>query len=469
MTIEWKELVEQRKESIIADTQALLRKKSILDPDTSGVGQPFGKGIADTYNWLLTKSQNDGFKTKDIEGYAGHIEYGEGKEIIGILCHIDVVPEGEGWSVDPYGAHIVDGKIIARGAIDDKGPTMAAYHALKLVKELNIPLSKRVRLIIGTDEESEWRCVDRYFKEEEMPQMGFAPDADFPIIYSEKGICDLFYKRALQDDEPTGEHELITFKSGHRLNMVPESAVALIQSDAAKTLKEQFDSFVKEERVSGKATMISDKQVELFVQGKSVHGMEPDKGINGGLELARFLMNASFNESGGDFLSLLGERFARDSRGEKLGVVHRDNQLGDLTMNLGVLHYEKEKEATIGINLRYPKGADFEGVKKILDQELNEKDFIGTVKTHETPHMVEESSELVKALAQVYRDQTGEEADLLAIGGGTYARSLNEGVAFGPLFPKREDLAHQADEAIHIEDLLKATSIYAQAIYELAK
>ena len=84
---------------------------------------------------------------------------GQGEELVGILCHVDVVPEGDGWTTPAYSADIRDGKIFARGAIDDKGPTMAAYYAMKIVKELGLPLSKRVRMIIGTDEESNWKCV----------------------------------------------------------------------------------------------------------------------------------------------------------------------------------------------------------------------------------------------------------------------------------------------------------------------
>ena len=134
--------------------------------------------------------ENDGFRSKNVGNLAGYLEFGEGEESVGILCHVDVVPEGDGWYSDPYAAEIRDGKIFARGAIDDKGPTMAAYYAMKIVKELGLPLNRRVRMIIGTDEESDWRCVDHYFKHEEMPTVGFAPDADFPIIFAEKGISD---------------------------------------------------------------------------------------------------------------------------------------------------------------------------------------------------------------------------------------------------------------------------------------
>ena len=158
------------------------------------------------------------------------------------MCHVDVVPEGDGWSVDPYGGEIKDGKIFARGAIDDKGPTMAAYYAMKIVKDLGLPLSKRVRMIIGTDEESDWRCVDHYFNHEEMPTMGFAPDADFPIIYAEKGITDVEIRQ--QPIEGTkGSVQLISFVSGRRYNMVPDLATAVLEFHSETDIKNKYDQF----------------------------------------------------------------------------------------------------------------------------------------------------------------------------------------------------------------------------------
>ena len=145
---------------MIQDTQKLLQIKSVLDEKHNSEDAPLGEGVKEALEFMLHMGEKDGFHSKNVGNLAGHIEFGEGKESVGILCHVDVVPEGDGWSSDPYGAEIRDGKIYARGAIDDKGPTMAAYYAMKIVKELGLPLNKRVRMIIGTDEESDWRCVD---------------------------------------------------------------------------------------------------------------------------------------------------------------------------------------------------------------------------------------------------------------------------------------------------------------------
>lgn len=161
---------------------------------------------------------------------------GEGDDIIGVLCHVDVVPPGDGWTSDPFSAEIRNGRIYARGAIDDKGPTMAAFYALKIVKDMNLPLSKRVRMIIGTDEESDWRCVEHYFKHEEMPTMGFAPDADFPIINAEKGIIDASLLIPHRPNQAEPKAVLVSFQSGLRLNMVPDAAEAVIEGLKKKRL-----------------------------------------------------------------------------------------------------------------------------------------------------------------------------------------------------------------------------------------
>ena len=187
--INWQLEIENRKQDLLADTQSLLKIKSVLDEENQTDTAPFGVGVKEALEYMLNLGEKDGFTVKNVDHVAGHIEMGEGEELLGILCHVDVVPEGDGWSSDPYGAEIRDGKIFARGAIDDKGPTMAAYYAMKVIKELGLSLNKRVRMIIGTDEESNWRCVNHYFEVEEMPTVGFAPDADFPIINAEKGIC----------------------------------------------------------------------------------------------------------------------------------------------------------------------------------------------------------------------------------------------------------------------------------------
>jgi succinyl-diaminopimelate desuccinylase len=468
MKINWMHEVLKRKEQLIQDTQTFLRIPSVLDETTATAEAPLGKGVYEALQYLLQRGKEEGFTVKNVDGLAGHIEMGEGDEIIGVLCHVDVVPPGDGWTMEPFGAEIRDGKIYARGALDDKGPTMAAFYAMKIVKELGLPLTKRVRMIIGTDEESDWRCVERYFQKEEMPTMGFAPDADFPIIYAEKGIADFDLVQKEESELEEGNVKLLSFHSGRRYNMVPDLAEATLQTKQVQDVKERFMQFLKDVQSDGN-TVIDGETITLRIQGISAHGMEPNNGKNAGLLLVQFLANEAMNSRAKMFIDFAHRYFCGDSRGKKLGVAHMNEELGDLTINVGIMSYTDEQGGKLGLNLRYPVTNDIAQTKEKIAEVAEKHGFALTNFSNSNPHYVSKDHPLIQTLQQVYEEQTGEKATLLSIGGGTYARSLKAGVAFGPLFPGREDVAHQKDEYMLIDDLLKATAIYAQAIYELAK
>lgn len=467
--INWTSEVEKRKEALIKDTLELLRIKSLLDEENTSPDAPLGKGVKEALEFMLRLGEKDGFIPKNVGNLAGHLEFGEGEELLGILCHVDVVPEGDGWSSDPFGAEIRDGKIYARGAIDDKGPTIAAYYAMKIVKELGLPLDKRVRMIIGTDEESNWRCVEHYFEHEEMPTLGFAPDADFPIIYAEKGISDfdLVQKNTIQDKN-LSNIDVISFASGRRYNMVPDVAHAKIRiNDEQSEILQTFTHFMNQYNLESHYNM-ENNELLLEVKGVSAHGMEPNNGKNAGLFLAKFLSGLTLDSNATHYFQFVSHYFFNDSRGVRLGIAYSDDISGELTINVGKLSYSKTNGGKVGLNLRYPVTNKMEETKEKLEAVLKTEEIKIENFSDSKPHYMDEKEFLIQTLKKVYEEQTGEKAELLSIGGGTYARSLSSGVAFGPLFPGRPDIAHQKDEYIFIEDLLKATAIYAQAIYELA-
>ncbi|GAA0332691.1 dipeptidase PepV [Bacillus carboniphilus] len=467
-TIHWLEEIQSRKDDLLADAKGLLAIKSILDEDHSMSDAPLGKEVKEALDFMLQLGKRDGFQTKNVDNLAGHIEYGEGDEMIGILCHVDVVPAGEGWTSPPFSPEVRDGKLYARGAMDDKGPTIAAYYGMKLLKELNLPLNRRVRVIIGTDEESKWRCVSRYFETEEMPKYGFAPDADFPIIHAEKGIADFYI---IQEDQPSTYEgiEVVSFHSGQRLNMVPDHAVATLSLHKdTEALKESFLDYLNTHQLEGTFNVEKD-EVVLEVKGKAAHAMEPNNGVNAGLYLGAYLSTLELSSRPAQFFGFLYDFLFKDTRGNKLGLKFSDDITGDLTLNVGTIVYQKDGESKFGINIRYPVTYSMADQLGSLEALLQDKGLKLADFDDSKPHHVEKDSPLIQILQKVYEEQTGDKAELLTIGGGTYARSLQQGVAFGPLFPGRPDVAHQKDEYMEVEDLLKAAAIYAQAIYELAK
>ncbi len=468
--IDWKDEVDKRKDELIRDLQGLLRIKSVLNESKSTPDAPLGLEVKQALEYMLEMGKRDGFTSRNVGNLAGHLEMGAGDGLIAALCHVDVVPEGDGWSVDPFGGEVKDGKIFARGAIDDKGPTMAAYYGMKIVNELGLSIDKRIRLIIGTDEESRWRCVDHYFKQEEMPEMGFAPDADFPIINAEKGIADFDLKQKRNSPKEQGAKiTLISFFSGRRYNMVPDHARAVldIQWDQTEFLQ-LFNDFKYRQGLNGNYYVESGYLV-LELEGMSAHGMEPDNGKNAGLHLAHFLSTIKLDRKGMGFVNAAVHFFYEDSRGRAFGVQHNDEMMGDLTINVGKMTFNDEDGGRFGLNMRYPASFSMEeGMQKIM-KEAEKSNFKVVNVSNLEPHYVPTDNILIQKLIKVYEEQTNEKAEMLSISGGTYARSLKTGVAFGALFPGRPDVAHQKDEYMEIEDLLRATALYAQAFYELAQ
>ena len=443
-------LVMDHKDEIIEKTMELLRIPSVLDKFDPNSETPFGKAINDSLHFMIELAKDDGFITKNINNYAAHIEYGSGKEILGILCHLDVVPVGDGWSHPPFNPIIKNGKLYARGSGDDKGPTMAAYFALKLLKDTKFIPKKRVRVILGTDEETEWRGVEEYFKTEEMPNIGFAPDAAFPLIYGEKGIL------SFDITGKTSDTKLITFKAGDRYNVVPDYAECTLRID----LKDKFLKYLSFNGLKGE--IVGDKYI---VHGKRAHAMQPNLGINAAFILAEFLNSHIDN----DFIKYIVDFLTFDHLGEKLNIDHYDNEMKEFTINPAIYNYERN-QFTIGINCRYPKGWDKESAKINLLASVKKYRFKYKISTDMPVHYISTEDDLVKTLYKAYVKYTGDTVNKpITIGGGTYSRSLKKAVAFGPNMPGRKDTAHQVDEYIFVEDLLKATAIYMEAIFQLSK
>ena len=462
--MDWYKLAKEREEELMAELRELLRIESILDEEKATAEAPFGPGPLEALKFMLEKGQEQGMAVKNVDNMAGHIEMGQGEELLGILCHVDVVPAGDlaTWTHPPFEGTVVDGKLYARGAIDDKGPTMAAWLAMKLVKDAGVELNRRVRLIVGSDEESGFRCVDRYFEKEEMPTLGFAPDADFPLINAEKGIAHLVFS---QDRNGKKEKKLLSFEAGKRINMVPETATATLER-ASDEMNEKLRKFLLENNAEGTLNWEGDRYI-ITVKGKSAHAMEPEKGRNAAVLLAKFLTTELDDGAGAQFVRFITDVFDGDHTGRALGFDYKDEMSGETTLNPGRVSFG-EKGGVIEVSMRYSVTYPFEEKMTAVQERMAATPFTMDVAGDSKPHYVPEEDELVQALLSVYRKHTNDFSKVLSTGGGTYARVMKKGVAFGMLYPGEPDVAHQADEYVVVEDLVKAAAIYAEAIVTLA-
>lgn len=467
-----KAILKNKDEEIQALKDQIGFKSLASPPETTKDGNfmPFGEGVGLSYKNFLDLGKSMGFKIKDIDGYGGHIEWGEGDEILGILGHLDVVPEGDGWEHPPFAGDEEGDFIYGRGTTDDKGPMVASLYAMKALKESGHIPDKRVRLIIGLDEETNWKGIEYYFQKEERPTIGFTPDGEFPVINGEKGI--LFFSLAKKLNPPKGEGlYLKSLKGGNAPNMVPESARAVVNHkdrDFYNTIREKAKKFNEETGYKIKLKGIG-KALEITTSGISAHGAHPELGKNAVTILMDFLGKFNFHdESLNEFLDFYNNYIGYDFYGEKIGCNLEDEISGKLVLNVGTAEMEKEA-VTLGINVRYPVTAKEKDFFEPIDSILNEYN-LGIIKhMHQPPIYFDEDNYLVKTLLDVYRDNTGDiKSKPLTIGGGTYARATANIVAFGGAFPGDEDRMHQKDERIAKESLLLMTKIYSDAIYRLS-
>ena len=462
MSIDFKKEVLNHKEDLLKDLFELLSVRSILGTDITEE-TPFGSGPREALDLILSFGERDGYKTKLVENKAGHIEVGQGEELFGILGHVDVVPVVEAdWTSHPFKPEIRDGKIFARGSLDDKGPTMAAYYAVKLLDKLSVKWNKRVRVIIGSDEETGFRCVEAYFKHEEQPASGFTPDAMFPLVYAEKARATFDHKLKFVDEDGDYNYKLIKFNGGQVLNMVIASAKAELVGEVSD-IKEKFENFLAQEKLEGEVEV--ENTIKLTLKGKAAHGSTPQYGINGATKLAEFLSTLGLDNNGKNFVNYIVEKLANDPFGEKLGINYVDDEMGEATYNYGILEYDLERKiGVVSTDCRHPKKFDL--VDRLNGINVDNIDI--EVTSTKEAHYVPKDDELVTTLMDVYRKHTGDtKNDAFVLGGGTYARCLKKGVAFGLLFPGKEDTMHQANEYLEVEDLLLATAIYAEGIYKL--
>ena len=464
----WREKVQAYENQIIEDLNGLLAIESVRDDSKASTENPVGPGPRQALDYMYKIAERDGFGTHDVDHIAGRIEVGTGEDVFGILCHVDVVPAGEGWDTNPFDPVVTEDKVIARGTLDDKGPTIAAYYAVKILNDMKVNWKKRIHIIIGTDEESDWKCTDRYFQTEEMPALGFAPDAEFPAIHGEKGIStfDVIQNELAEEvDEP--EYELHSFTSGQRYNMVPDEAVAYINVKENMTdVIQNFEQYLVDNHLEGESSVDSGVLV-LNVQGKAVHGMDPSIGVNAGLYLLNFLSQLDLDKSATNFVDFSEKYLFNSHFGEKMGMKYHTEIMGDVTTNIGVISYDNTKGGKFGINLRYPEGFEFEEAMARFTKEIETLGFSIELGKNQVPHYVEKDDPFVQTLVQAYRNQTGDDSEPYTIGGGTYARNLDKGVAFGAMFDDSEDLMHQKNEYITKKQLFNATSIYLESLYAL--
>lgn len=415
---EIKKYLENKKEEMIEFLAELIAVRSVQAAPEKNC--PYGENSAKALEIMLNKCEEFGFKVESVDNYVGTVDFDENDAVLGILSHLDVVPEGIGWTSDPYVLKRENGVLTGRGTIDDKGPAVASLYAMKALKELGIPLKKGVRLIFGTNEENGGDDIEYYREKHALPPMVFTPDGEYPVINGEKGMLRIYISAELD--------EKMSINAGEVINAVPMSCS--VETDSSTTLYE----------------------------GKSAHASTPEKGENA---ITRFLSAYSGNST---VLNNIKQLFQHnDFEGR---AIFGENS-ADFTCVLSLLKTVERNEKTFiegGIDVRFPFGNEKEDVQKVICDKLEAAGITIDSVIAMNPHYTDENSDFVQSLLRVYEQVTGKKGSCITIGGGTYVHDIEGGVAFGAEYEGGSGNMHGADEYITEESLLLNAEIMAEAI-----
>ena len=414
---------------MIETLKGLLKVESVA---IHGEGQyPYGKEVSDAKDYMLNLCKSFGFRTKDADGKYAYAEIGDGEELIGILCHLDVVPAGEGWDYPAFDGTLIkdpDGdRLYGRGTLDDKGPAVANVFAMKDILDSGKPLNKRIRIIFGQSEENgDWDDIEAYKQAEDIPNYGYTPDGEFPAIYGENGI--MLVKVSL----PLGDSGLKMISAGTAPNAVPATCVG--------------------ETAEG---------IPFETQGKAAHGCMPWCGENAITKAMEALHQVPFADM---YMDLIGW----DLKGQKAGIGFSDEASGDLSLNAGMVKVE-DSQVCLYLDIRYPVTFTECQIMDILVGKFAAYGASTQLIHHMHPVYMDKDGPVMKALVSAYCKVTGDFTEPMTTGGGTYARSMENIIAFGPNFPGHPCTEHEKNEYILVEDFLMLRDIYRTALEELVK
>ena len=443
------ELIESYKDEFLRDLDELL---SIPSVSSEGDELP-----AKALHWMLEKAESFGLKTKNINDIAGHAEYGEGETLCGVLTHLDVVPANKAdWSCEPFALTRKNGRMYGRGVADDKGAALAALYCLRALRESGVS-GNRVRVIFGTSEEIGMSDMGTYFENEPLPDLSFTPDSEYGICRAEKGIMHIEIS-----SEKANNTSLMSFEAGTANNVVPDTAVAILDcSDYEEHNLQRLADAAGEGAFDLRFTIDG---LKVTAHGKAAHACEPEKGVNAAAALAEIICAVMGTDAVGDLCTFINYCIGKETNGLSMGIKMRDAVSGGLTLTLSRVRIT-EREAKAVIDVRYPVSFLQEVVLYQIKKVAAREGLTVRLIDGEKPLFLNENAPIVSVLQTAYKNVTGEEAKLYTTGGGTYARVLGgKGVAFGPVFPDDDSRIHNSDESIDEEKFFRHFRICLEAM-----
>jgi succinyl-diaminopimelate desuccinylase len=461
-------LLESYEKDIVKETIEQINIPSVSE-DLSKTGE-----VKKSLETFMANAASYGFNTYMTASHSvGVVELGEGEEIIGILSHLDVVDPGalEQWERNPFSGTLEQGRIYGRGALDDKGATIVCLHVMRALRELKLPFYKKIQLIAGTGEEVSWTDIEEYINEgHKLPDYGFSPDNEFPVQNREKGYADfeLYFDNFSGGTRKNGDFKIVSMKAGHGNAIVPEEAEAVLEGDSntlAEILK-KYDNPKLHLKGEGRATVVS-------ASGRACHASVPDEGDNAIYTLIDFLSTLNLAPNGGyNAVRFIKDNLSQDPFGEALGLHEEDEYLqGEYVHKTTVIPTVIEttdQRIHLTLNTRPRNGTPKEKSVNLLNKASTEYGFRVELSQYYDPLFVSKDQPFIAEMAKAYEEVTGLKNEYRLSAGTTYAKTMNNLVSWGPMFPGDTDTCHIANEYIELDSLMKAARVYLKYLYRMA-
>ena len=452
-----------RRRQLVEAISRLVRIRSVREEAQPGM--PFGPGPAAALAEGLKLAEELGFSVKNYDNYVGAVDFNDQETQLHILCHLDVVGEGTGWTVThPYEPIEVDGMLYGRGTDDDKGPVAAVLLAMQAVRDLGVPLKKNVRLLLGTDEESGSQDIAYYYSKEPYAPCTFSPDGEFPVINLEKGSYKPVFTKTWAAESATPRVKEL--HGGFRINVLPPEAECVVAGLSAEAAQPYCDRVAGETGVTYVLTQRGD-DLHILCKGKGAHASTPEEGVNAITGLIHLLCALPLAKVGSTAaLHALNALFPHgDYAGKALGIAQADEMSGPLTLAFSLLELN-DTGLSGQFDSRVPVCANEDNCKAAAEAAFAKFGFAAEGGM-QAPHYTPADTPLVSTLLKCYEQYSGGQGECLAIGGGTYVHDIPGGVAFGCAMPGFNGNMHGADEHTCIADQLTAAKIFTQAIIDL--
>ena len=471
---QWMPAVEQwineHRKELIREVQAVIRIPSVSRPDQASPGAPFGPECRHVLEHMLERGAAYGFRTRNLDGWAGTVSMGDEENTFGIIAHLDVVPVGGGWVYPPFDAVYLPEKnaVIGRGGDDNKGPGTAALFLMRMMRDLKIPLRHGIRLYFGISEENGMADM-RHLREsgERFPVLSLVPDAGFPVNYGQKGSLKGFIQARIDGN-------LISFRSSSAHNIIPDLAECEVGVSLSALQKALL--LLDGELRNVLEVAETSAGVRIRANGVSGHAASPEKSVNAIHLLAKALTRMDVLTGSGKKAIRALQDLTEDAWAISEGAAFEDDISGKTTLVYSIADLT-DGVLKVGLDCRYSIHYDPDVLQKKLETAWADRGYSIAELSVSRPFYIPKDDPRVTVLQKAYREMTGREDPPYSMGGGTYSREIPNAISFGfgvpetkrdmSFLPEGHGFAHGRDEVLWIEKLETGMKIYLAALLAL--